>query len=268
MKLPIYDTQKKNAGEKSMPAQFSESYRPDLIKRAVHAVQSLARQIYGASPEAGFRHSSKLSKRRRKYRGSYGFGISRVNRKILSRRGTRFSWVGAFSAQTRGGRRAHQPKAEKIFALKINKKENQKAIRSAIAASLNKEVVAERGHLIPAEYPFIISTSFESIEKTSEVQKALETLGFDDEMERSSQKKVRAGKGTMRGRRYKKKRSVLFVVSDICPLVKSAQNIPGVDIAVVSALNADLLAPGTKPGRVALWTEKAVDLVAEKNLFM
>ena len=267
MKLSIYDLQKKKAGDKSMPAQFSEGYRPDLIKRAVHAVQSLARQVYGTSPEAGFRHSSSTSKRRRDYRGTYGFGISRVNRKILSRRGTRFSWVGAFSAQTRGGRRAHPPKSDKDFSLKINKKENQKAIRSAIAASLNREIVAERGHLIPAEYPFIISTSFEDLTKTSDVKKALSTLGFDDEMERSSQKKVRAGKGTMRGRRYKKKKGVLFVVSKECPLVKSAQNIPGIDVAVVSALNAYLLAPGTKPGRVALWTEKAIDTVAEKNLF-
>lgn len=267
MKLSIYDTQKKKAGDKSMPAQFNEGYRPDLIKRAVHAVQSLARQVYGTSPEAGFRHSSSLSKRRRKYRGCYGFGISRVNRKILSRRGTRFMWVGAFSAQTRGGRRAHPPKADKDFSLKINKKENQKAIRSAIAASLNREVVAERGHLIPTEYPFIISTSFEDLGKTSDVKKALSTLGFDDEMERSSQKKVRAGKGTMRGRRYKKKKGVLFVVSKECPLVKSAHNIPGVDVAVVSALNAYVLAPGTKPGRVALWTEKAVDTVTENNLF-
>lgn len=267
MKLSIYDTQKKKAGDKSMPAQFNEGYRPDLIKRAVHAVQSLARQVYGTSPEAGFRHSSSVSKRRRKYRGCYGFGISRVNRKILSRRGTRFMWVGAFSAQTRGGRRAHPPKAEKDFSLKINKKENQKAIRSAIAASMDREVVAERGHLIPTEYPFIVSTSFEDLQKTSDVKKALSTLGFDDEMERSSQKKVRAGKGKMRGRRYKKKKGVLFVVSKECPLVKSAQNIPGVDVAVVSALNAYILAPGTKPGRVALWTEKAVDIVNENNLF-
>src|SRR3989338_6156532 len=152
MKLPIIDTKSKKLGEQDLPQQFSEAFRPDLIHRAVQALQSSARQSYGNHPEAGKRSSSKTSKRRRKYRGTYGFGISRVNRKILSRRGTRFSWVGAFSAQTRGGRRAHPPKSDKDFSLKINKKENQKAIRSAIAASFNREIVAERGHLIPAEY--------------------------------------------------------------------------------------------------------------------
>ena len=124
MKLPIYNKEMNQKGEKELPSQFSEAYRPDLIKRAVLSLQSRARQVYGADPQAGQRHSSELSKRRRKYRGCYGFGISRVNRKILSRRGTRFNWVGATSPQTRGGRRAHPPKAEKQFAQKINKKES------------------------------------------------------------------------------------------------------------------------------------------------
>ena len=78
MKIEILDAEKKKTGEKEMPSQFSETYRPDLIKRAVHALQSAARQAYGAHPEAGQRHSSELSKRRRKYRGCYGFGISAI----------------------------------------------------------------------------------------------------------------------------------------------------------------------------------------------
>ena len=121
MKLPIIDKENKNVGTKELPSQFSESYRPNLIKRAVHALQSAARQAYGAFPEAGKRSSSDTSKRRRKYRGTYGFGISRVNRKIHSRRGTRFFWVGAFSPQTVGGRRSHPPKAEKELTKRINK---------------------------------------------------------------------------------------------------------------------------------------------------
>src|SRR3989338_38182 len=116
MKIPILTPEKTKIGEKELPSHFLEEYRPDLIQRAVLALQSAARQRYGAYPEAGLRHSSKLSKRRRKYRGSYGLGISRVNRKILSRRGTRFNWAGAFSPQTVGGRRSHPPKAEKIWA--------------------------------------------------------------------------------------------------------------------------------------------------------
>src|SRR3990167_4557963 len=104
MKLSLFDAEKKIYGDKELPVQFSEEYRPDLIKRAVHALQSAARQAYGAYPEAGQRHSSETSKRRRKYRGTYGFGISRVKRKIHTRRGTRFFWEGSTTPQTVGGR--------------------------------------------------------------------------------------------------------------------------------------------------------------------
>jgi large subunit ribosomal protein L4e len=228
----------------------------------------MARQAYGASPDAGMRHSSKLSKRRRKYRGCYGFGISRVNRKILSRRGTRMFWVGAFSPQTRGGRRAHAPKSEKIFDQKINKKENRKAIRSAISASMNKDLVVKRGHKVPQEYPFVIANDFEAIAKTKDVKSALSTLGFADELERSLVKKIRAGIGTMRGRKYKRRKGVLLVVGKDCPLVKSAANIPGVDIALATSLNAELLAPGASAGRATLFTENAVDLIANENLYI
>lgn len=251
-----------------MPSQFKEEFRPDLIKRAVHALWSKARQAYGADPLAGLRHSSKLSKRRRKYRGCYGFGISRVNRKILSRRGTRFNWMGTFSPQTVGGRRSHPPKVEKVLERRINKKENRKAIRSAMSATLLKEVVAGRGHKLPAEYPFVVSGAVESLSKTKDIEQLLLDLGFADELARSAQKKVRAGMGTMRGRRYQRKKGVLIVAGADCPLLKAAKNVPGVDAVEVKALNAELLAPGADAGRVTLWTEKAVQKVADDKLFM
>ncbi|HIJ12012.1 TPA: 50S ribosomal protein L4 [Candidatus Woesearchaeota archaeon] len=267
MKLPIYNKEMNQKGEKELPSQFGEAYRPDLIKRAVLSLQSYARQAYGADPKAGQRHSSELSKRRRKYRGCYGFGISRVNRKILSRRGTRFNWVGATSPQTRGGRRAHAPKAEKQFAQKINKKENRKAIRSAIGATLNKDLVAARGHRIPAQYPFVLDAAFESLSKTKDVTDALAKLGFQDELSRSLLKKVRAGIGKLRGRKYQRKKGILLVVSESCPVAKAASNIPGVDVVLVNAVNAELLAPGALPGRVTLFTEKALDVMNDKQLF-
>lgn len=268
MKLQIFDSGNKSKGQMEMPAQFKESFRPDLIKRAVHALQSKARQLYGADPEAGMRHSSKLSKRRRKYRGSYGFGISRVNRKILSRRGTRFFWVGAFSPQTRGGRRSHPPKAEKVLEKKINKKENQKAIRSAIAATVDKTLVERRGHKIPGEYPFVLSSAVEEMSKTKDVEKMLQSLGFEKELERSMIKKIRAGLGTMRNRKYRRKKGVLIVTGENCKLSNSAKNVPGVDVVNVKELNAEMLAPGADAGRATLWTEKAVKELGEKKLFM
>jgi large subunit ribosomal protein L4e len=268
MKLAIHDLENKKAGEKQLPIQFGEAYRPDLIKRAVHALQSAARQSYGASPDAGQRHSTKVSKRRRDYRGSYGFGISRVARKILSRRGTRMFWMGAFSPQTVGGRRAHPPKALKDRTQKINVKENKKAIRSAIASTVDKKVVESRGHQIPQLYPFLVSASFENLTKTKDVEKALLSFGFDKELERGEYKKVRPGVGKHRGRPYQRKKSVLIVVSEDCPLVKSGKNVPGVEVVVVNSLNAELLAPGAHAGRVTLWTEKAIDVLDKNKLYL
>ncbi len=268
MKVTIVDTQNKSSGNIDLPAQFSEEYRPNLIRRAVLALQSAARQAYGANPDAGKRSSSDVSKRRRKYRGCYGFGISRVNRKIHSRRGTRMFWVGAFSPQTVGGRRSHPPKAEKIFEQDINKKENRKAIRSAIAATVDKKLVSERGHKIPENYPFIVNNTFEELTKTVDVKKAFSVIGLTAELERSAIKKVRAGKGTLRGRRYKKRKGPLVVVSKECPLQKAVKNIPGVDVVMVDALNAELLAPGTMAGRVTIWTESALKIMGDKKLYL
>lgn len=268
MKLKIFDKDNKNSGEKELPIQFSEPYHPNLIKRAVLALQSIARQKYGADPKAGMRHATKLSKRRRKYRGSYGFGISRVNRKILSRRGTRFFWVGSFSPQTRGGRRSHAPKAEKNWELKINKKERRKAIRSAMAATVDKALVEERGHKVPETYPFVLNSSIETLEKTKDVYETLTKLGFGNELERTSEVKIRAGRGKSRGRKYRKKKGILIVVSEDCKLSKSANNILGVEVVPVNSVNCKLLAPGAMAGRLTLWTENAIKSLEEKKLFM
>lgn len=268
MKLTVKDLENKEKGSVELPAQFDEAFRDDLIRKAVIAIGSNSRQPYGSDPRAGMKHSAELSRRRRKYRGSYGHGISRVPRKILSRRGTRFNWVGAISPGTVGGRRAHPPKAEKVWDLKVNRKERRKAIRSAISATTDKELVSKRGHKIPETYPFIISDDIESKKRTSEIKKALENLGFADELARTQERKVRAGKGKTRGRRYKSRKGPLLVVSDSCELMRSARNIPGIEIVSVDRLNAGLLAPGTIAGRCTIFSKKAVEKMGKDNLYM
>lgn len=267
MKLAIVDKNNAEIRKIELPVQFNESFRPDLIERAVLAIQSHKRQPYGAKPRAGLRQQAKISRRRRDYKTSYGHGISRVPRKIMSHRGTRFVWVAAVAPGTVGGRRAHPPKAEKIWAEKINKKENRKAIRSAISATVNKGLVSKRGHKVPANYPFIVSNDIQDIAKTNDLQKALLLLGLKDELERSSIKKVRAGRGKMRGRKYQTKKGPLLIVADDCKVL-NASNIPGLDIVKVKDINAELLAPGASPGRICLWTEAAIDKLTKDKLFM
>ena len=267
MKLNIFDSLKNKVGEIELPHQFHEEYRPDLIQRAFLSIQSHKRQPYSSSPTAGKRSSAKLSRRRRKYRGSYGIGISRVPRKIMTRSGTRMNWVGAFAPGTVGGRRAHPPKTEKIWDIKINHHERTKALRSAIAATVMKEVVSERGHIIPKDYPFILEDKFEMMSKTKDIVILLKKLGLEDELSRSEAKSVRAGKGKSRGRKYKKKKGPLFVISKKNNIIKALSNIPGVDVAEVRSLNAELLAPGGKPGRLTLWTASAINILEKENLF-
>ncbi len=267
MKVPVLDQSNTEVGKIDLPEQFTENVREDLIKRAVLAINANSRQKYGASPLAGKRHSAKLSKRRNTYRSSYGHGISRVPRKILSRRGKQMYWVGAVAANTVKGIRAHPPKSEKNWARKINKKERRLAIRSALSASVNKDYVSQRGHKVPQNYPFVADNSFEQLSRTKDVLNAFEKLGFSDELARVRVKKVRAGKGKIRGRRYKRKVGPLIVVSDKCELQKSARNIPGVNVEIVDRLNAKTLAPNATYGRFCLFTQKAIERLSKEGLY-
>ncbi|MEM3373826.1 MAG: 50S ribosomal protein L4 [Candidatus Woesearchaeota archaeon] len=262
---------KSKTGEKEieLPLQFNEPIRQDLIKRAVLAIHSHKRQPYGTDPEAGKKHSSKLSRRRRDYKTAYGIGISRVPRKILSHSGSRFNWVAAAVPYAVGGMQAHPPKAEKKWAQKINDKERRKAIRSAMAASVNKELVLKRGHKIKElKYPLVLEDEIENISKAKEALEMLLSLGLEDELKRCSKYTQRSGKATTRGRTQKSRKGPLIVVSKKCNLMKAVRNIPGVDVVEVKNLNAELLAPGADIGRLTVYTNAAIELLKNENLFL
>jgi large subunit ribosomal protein L4e len=192
--------------------------------------------------------------------------MARTPRKTLWHRGTQFGWVGAFAPNTVGGRRAHPPKASKDWSMNINIKERRKAIRSALAATINEALVKKRGHIFK-ELPTVLDSKIESINKTKKVKDLLVKLGLEKELERASVKKVRAGRGKMRGRRYKRRKGPLLVVSKSCPLEKAAKNIPGLDICIIKNINAELLAPGAVPGRLTIYSEDAISKLSKLKLF-
>lgn len=267
MKAKVVDTKNAEKGSVELPFQFSEPLREDLIHRAVVTLQSNKRQKYGTFPEAGLQHSIDISKRRRDYKGVYGVGQSRTPRKILSRSGTRMNWVGARGPQTVKGRRSHPPKAEKNWDKKINEKERRKAIRSAIAATMHKGIVEQRGHKIPQHYPIVVDAQMESLSKTKDVEHMLILLGFGEELQRAAIKNVRAGKGKARGRKYQRRIGPLLVVSKKGAMMDAAMNIPGVDAVEVRQLNAEVLAPGAKAGRATIWSQAAIESLSKDNLF-
>ncbi len=268
MKAPVKKINGKKASDATLPTQFEEYVRDDIIARAVLAIQTNKRQRYGAKPEAGMRHHTDWPKRRRKYRTFYGRGVSRSPRKILLARGRQMHGVGAKAPNTVGGRRAHPPKSSKKFQEDINNKERRKAIRAAIAATSDKERVRARGHRVDnVDLPLILESSFEETTSTKHVRDALVNLGLEEELDRCKQKNVRPGKGTMRNRKYKRRVGPLLVAEDASTLKKAASNIPGVDVVDVYNLNAELLAPGTHPGRLVVWTENAINTLQEENLY-
>ena len=42
------------------------------------------------------------------------------------------------------------------------------------------------------------------------------------------------------------------------PVLRSARNIPGIEVVEVSGLSVEKLAPGAKAGRLAIYTESAL----------
>ncbi len=250
-----------------LPKQFEEEIRPDIIKRTVLASQSKKLIPHGTDVLAGLRKSSFLSKRRRNYRGTYGRGKSRTPSKVMWRRGRQFGYEGATAPMTKGGRVAHPPETRKIIVKKINKKERLFAIRSALSACAVNEIVNKRGHKYSEETPIIVSDDFESLSKTKDVKEALLKIGLKEELERCSERKIRAGKGKMRGRKYKKRVGPLIIVSKSCKLSRAARNIPGVQVRTVRRLSAELLAPGTIPGRLCIFTESAIKELKERKLY-
>jgi large subunit ribosomal protein L4e len=154
----IFDLQGKATGKINLPSVFSTPLRPDVIKRAVLAIQSNRLQPQGRDPMAGKRTTAES-------RGT-GMGIARVPRVKGG------SGRASFAPSTVGGRQPHPPKAEKKIVKNIPKKEAKLALTSAIAATAQKEVVAKRGHRVEkvVQIPLIIDDAIEKLTRAKDVE--------------------------------------------------------------------------------------------------
>jgi len=248
----IFDLQGKAVGKVKLPSIFMTPLRPDVIKRAVVAIQSHRYQPQGRDPMAGKRTTAES-------RG-VGLGISRVPRVKTGMR-------AAFGVGIVGGHSAHPPRSEKKIRKKIPRKELGLALRSAVAATGAKKIVARRGHLVDdvPDLPLVVVDDIESLEKTKDVESFLLQLGvWADVFRAKESRNVRAGKGKGRGRRYKQAVGPLIVVSQDKGILKAARNLPGVEVALVDGLNVETLAPGTHPGRLTVWSSSSMERLSEK----
>lgn len=233
-----------------LPEVFSTPYRPDVIRKAVNAARANRRQAYGPSPMAGAMHSTESIGK--------GRGMSRVPRTD--------DQTGALAPPTVGGRRAHPPSPRKDWSEKVNKKERRLAIRSAIAATKDRDLVSSRGHRVTekVDLPVVVDAAFEKLTKTQDLIASLEKLGLGDDISRARNgRKVRAGRGKSRGRRLKTPRSVLIVAQDAETLRRAAGNVVGVEVTTPQLLNAEDLAPGGDAARLTIYTEPALKALEE-----
>jgi len=237
----------------ALPGVFQSDIRVDLIRRAVTAFQANRRQPYGPSSHAGMRHSVRWSGK--------GHGVSRVPR-------IRGTMIGAQAPGTVGGRRAHPPRPDKVWTKKVNEHERRLARNAAIAALKDSAMVASRGHRFDADLslPIVVEDALETLEPESgmvrEGLKILKHLGLLADVERSKDgRHVRAGRGKMRGRRYRQPRSLLIVVKGPEKVRRLLGNLPGVEVVSPAALNAEILAPGGDPGRLTVFSEGALEVL-------
>jgi large subunit ribosomal protein L4e len=233
----------------ALPVAFSVPVRPDLIRRAVVAAQSHRRQPHSTSPTAGARHSVEWSGK--------GKGVARTPRLMGSMR-------GAQAPNTVGGRPAHPPRTETIWAKKINISERRLAFASALAATRETKLATERGHLLPhgTALPIVLDTPVEELRSAKEARSLLEQLKLWPDVRRaqSSTHLHASGRARRRGRVRRTARSVL-VVTSLAGKALGFRNLAGVDVVPVGRLSTEDLAPGGVAGRLTIFSKAAVDVL-------
>ena len=262
-KVNVYNVEGEAKGQIELPPVFNAEFRPDVIRRAVVSAESNRRQVYSPTPTAGMRHVVSWPGK--------GRGMARTPRKLHG------SGEGALVPNAPGGRRAHPPKVAKIYSKSINKKENDLAKRSALAACADAETVRTRGHMFKEgiTLPVVLEDSFEELtkkvdEKYAELKEApqyskvaadiLAKIGVLDDVERAQDGiHVRSGRGKMRGRRLRRPKSLLVVVVDRRGINRCFKNLAGVDVASPRELSVEMLAPGGDAGRLMVISKKALE---------
>jgi large subunit ribosomal protein L4e len=253
MKAQVLDIEGKKIKEINTPL-FEEPIREDIIFKVVEAEKT--KQPYSPKLYAGMNRSASgnVTHKRHSWGSDRGRGMSRFPKKTMWRRGTQFSWVGAIIPSVRGGRRAHPPKG--VYSeKKINKKELKKAILSALTYSntiseLKKKYSSLSGKKIDIKLPIIVEDKILGL-KTKYFFKALKNILGELYLVSMQNKKIRAGIGKLRGRKYRKSRGSLIVISKDENL-----KVKGIDSVKANKLKVIDLASGG--ARLTVFTEKAI----------
>ena len=256
MKAKVLDLDRSNVGSIDLPQVFLTPYHPAVIHKTYVSLISHSYQPQGRYPFAGEIVSAESR--------NTGLGIARIARA----RGQGFPRAGqaAGVAGVRHGRVAHPPVSFKRIYKKINKKEKILALCSAIAATSRRDLVKRRGHELEdsLELPLIVSNKIESIDKANDLNRALIKLGLEADLERAKSKS-RTVRGTSRRHGRSSGVSVLLLVSRNSNIMKLKRSLAGVDVKAVDSLNVMDLLPGSKPIRLTMYSQNAIDALVKFN---
>merc|ERR1712036_32991 len=212
------------------PAVFKAPIRPDVVHFVHSNMAKNSRQPYAVHKHAGHQTSAE----------SWGTGraVSRIPR--VRGGGTHRSGQAAFGNMCRGGRMFAPLKTWRKWHKKCNINQRRYAMTSAIAATGVPALVMAKGHMIDSvpEIPLVVSNNVENYSKTKQAVTMLKAVGAWDDIKRVyATRRMRAGRGKMRGRKHVQKLGPCIVYKNDNGIVKSFRNIPGVSLVPVETLN-------------------------------
>jgi len=109
-----------------------------------------------------------------------------------------------------------------------------------------------------------LTTPLSLQKKTSAAKDILSAVGALADVEKAADsKKIRAGKGKARNRRYTLRRGPLIIYKSNDGVEQAFRNLPGVELCCVDRLNLLQLAPGGHMGRFCVWSQAALDALNE-----
>ena len=248
----VYDLNGNVIKQIELPEVFNTPIRKEVIARAVIAEESWEKQPKGNYKFAGLETSAEYVGRKEAYRSLKNRGQAKLPREFYG---------GGIPGRVRRipsavkGRRAHPPKPEKNIYEKINKKEHLLALKSAVAATSNEEVIKKRGHKIDnLQMPIVVNFGEKTNIKTKDIYNFLKKI-LPNEVKRSSKK---------RGKNKKYPKSVLFVLSkNEEAIALAARNIKGCEVCSINKLKVKYFAPGTHIGRLSIFSEHALKEIDE-----
>ena len=223
---------------------FLAPIRHDVVTFVHTNMRKNQRQAYAVAYASGEQTSAM----------SWGTGraVARIPR--VGGGGSGRSGQGAFGNMCRKGRMFAPTKIWRRWHRKVNVAQRRYAVASALAASAVPALVMARGHKIDAvpEIPLVVRGA-KGLTKTRDAVALLEGVGAMPDVTRVvDSKKLRAGRGKMRNRRYVQRRGPLVIYADEDDeTARAFRNIAGVDLVHSEAAPWPQPSAAPPPHRVA-----------------